>query len=182
MCFLDLFSLSSLLLLLLICHRILTFFQAIQLLRCNTFFTLTAALRPWSYKSVCDTRATHCPCQLRTGPISSRHTHMSMLHTPLFTSSLMTVPSRLFRMCGLFSSITTAFTVCTTFRRSPTHDMSWCICAGHAAIVSCFAILLVKGGLFCWLRAAVAASTADERRSSAVMQMVSKRWHSFVDA
>ena len=45
------------------------------------------------YRFVCDTRDTHCPCQLKTGPVSSRHTQMSMVYTPLFTSSLMTVPS-----------------------------------------------------------------------------------------
>ena len=95
-----------------ICHRIFTFFQTVQLLLCITFSTSTAAHRPWSYRFACDTRATHCPCQLKTGPVSSRHTHMSMVHTPLFTSSLMTVPSRLFRMCGFFSSSTTTLPAC----------------------------------------------------------------------
>ena len=75
----------------LICHRILTFFQTVQFLLCTTFLTLTA-LRPWSYRFVCDTGATHYPCQQKTGPVSSRHTHMTMMmHTQLFTSSLMTV-------------------------------------------------------------------------------------------
>ena len=55
-------------------HRILTFFQTVQLLLCITFFTLTAALRPWSHMFACDTRAAHCPCQLKTRPVSSRHT------------------------------------------------------------------------------------------------------------
>ena len=45
-----------------------------------------ATLHPWSYKFVCDARATHCPCR-RTGPTSSTHTHTSMVYTPLFTSS-----------------------------------------------------------------------------------------------
>ena len=49
-----------------ICHRIPTFFQIVQFLFCTTFFTITAALHPWSYKFVCDTRANHCPCQLKT--------------------------------------------------------------------------------------------------------------------
>ena len=116
----GLLSLSSLLFLLLlssnsfpffVCHRILTFCQTVQLLLCMTFFMSAAALRPWSYTFVWDTRATHCPCQLKTGPVSSRHTHMSMVYTPLFTCSLMTVPPRLFRMGGFFSSST----ACTTF-------------------------------------------------------------------
>ena len=96
-------------------HRILTFFLTVQLLLCTTFLTFTAALRPWSYKFVCDTRATHCPYQQKTAPISSRHTHMSMVYTSLFTSSLMTVPSRLFRMCGFLSSSTTTLPACPTF-------------------------------------------------------------------
>ena len=50
---------------------------------------------------------THCPCQLKTGPASSRQIHMSIVYTPMFTSTLITVPSRVFRMCGFFSSSTT---------------------------------------------------------------------------
>ena len=50
---------------------ILTFFRTVQFLFSITFFTLTAALRPWFYRFVCDTRAPHCPCQLETGPVSS---------------------------------------------------------------------------------------------------------------
>ena len=42
----------------LVCHRILTFFQTVQLLFCCSFFVLTAALRPWSYKFVCDSENT----------------------------------------------------------------------------------------------------------------------------
>ena len=42
----------------------------------------------WSHNFVGDTRATHCPCQPKTGPVSSRHTHMSLVYTPLFTSNL----------------------------------------------------------------------------------------------
>ena len=53
-----------------VCLRILTFFQTVQLLLCVTFFTSTA-LRPWSYMFVCDTRATHCPCNLKTAPVST---------------------------------------------------------------------------------------------------------------
>ena len=45
---------------------------------------------------------THCPCQLKTGPVSSRQIHMSIVYTPLFTSSLITVPSRMFRKSGVF--------------------------------------------------------------------------------
>ena len=73
------------------------------------------AERHMCYKFVCDTRATHCPCQRKTGPVSSRHTHMSMVYTPLFTSSSMTVSFRLLRMCGFFSSSTTTLPACTTF-------------------------------------------------------------------
>ena len=58
---------------------------------------------------------THCPCQLKTGPVSSRQIHMSIVYTPLFTSSLITVPSRVFRMCGFSSSSTTMFPARTTF-------------------------------------------------------------------
>ena len=57
---------------------------------------------------------THCPCQLKTGPVSSRQIHMSIVYTPLFTSSLITVPSRVFRMCGFISSSTTIFPARTT--------------------------------------------------------------------
>ena len=64
---------------------------------------------------VCDTRATHCPCQLTAGPVASGHIHKSMVYTPLFTSSLMTIPSRLFRVCGSYSSSTTTLPACTTF-------------------------------------------------------------------
>ena len=98
-----------------VCRRILTFFRTIPLLLCISSFTLTAALRPWHDRFGCGTRATHCPCQLKTGPVSSRHTHMSMVYTRLFTSSLMTVPSRLLRMYGFFSSSTTTLPACTTF-------------------------------------------------------------------
>ena len=44
------------------------------------------------------------PCQRETGPVSSTEIHMFIAHTPLFTSILMTVPSRLLRMCGFLSS------------------------------------------------------------------------------
>ena len=46
------FSLSFNSSFIIVCHRILTFFQTVQLLLCTTFLTLTAALRPWSYKFV----------------------------------------------------------------------------------------------------------------------------------
>ena len=97
-----------------VCHRIFTFFQTVQLLLCSAFFTFTAALHPWSYRFVCDTRATHCPRQLKTGSVSPRHTQMSMMHIPWFTSNLMTVLSRLFRVRGFFSSSTTTLPACTT--------------------------------------------------------------------
>ena len=124
-CFLDLLSLSSLLFLLLLLLQLLLLhlsshphvLQYRSTLAMRSFFTLIAALRPWSHKFVCDTQAAHCPCQLKTGRVSSRHTHMSMhismVYIPLFTSSLMTVPSRLFRMCGFFSSSTTTLPACT---------------------------------------------------------------------
>ena len=56
--------------------------------------------------SVLNTTTLHhfCRRQLRTGPVSSTQTHTSIVHTPLFTSYLIVVPSRLFRMCGLPSS------------------------------------------------------------------------------
>ena len=50
---------------------------------------------------------THCPCQLKTGPVSSRQIQMSIVRTPLFASSFIIVPSREFRTCGFFSSSTT---------------------------------------------------------------------------
>ena len=56
--------------------------------------------------------ATYCPCQLKTGNVSSKQIHMSIVYTLLFTSSLITVPSR---MCGFFSSSTTRFPARTTF-------------------------------------------------------------------
>ena len=68
-----------------------------------------------SYKLVESGLTTHCPCQLKTGPVSSRQIHMSIVYAPLFTSSLITVPSRMFRMCGFFSSSTTVFPARTTF-------------------------------------------------------------------
>ena len=46
---------------------------------------------------------------------SLRRMHMSIVHTPLFKSSLIVVPSRVFRMCGLCSSSTTMFPARTTF-------------------------------------------------------------------
>ena len=81
-----------------------------KLLLCKTVFTLTAALRPWSYTFVCDTRATHCPCQLKTGPVSSRHTHMSMVVDVQLDNCAVAI----FRMCGFFSSSTTTLPACTT--------------------------------------------------------------------
>ena len=36
----------------------------------------------WSYMFVCDTRVTHCPCQLKTGSVSSSHTNMSRCSRP----------------------------------------------------------------------------------------------------
>ena len=122
--FLSLLALSSLLFLLHLLLQLLLLpssvmasspFLTVQLLLYITYSTLTAALRPWSYRFMFDTRATHCPCQLKTGPVSSRHTHMSMVYTPLFTTGLMTVASRLFRMCGFFSYSNTTSPACTTF-------------------------------------------------------------------
>ena len=73
-------------------------------------FTSAQCCRP--YRLVESGLTTHCPCQLITGPVSSRQTHMSIVYTPLFTPSLIAVPSRVFRMCGFFS---TMFPVRTTF-------------------------------------------------------------------
>ena len=47
-----------------------------------------------SYKLVESGLVTHCPCQTKTGPVSSKEIQMSIVYTPLFTSSLFTVPSR----------------------------------------------------------------------------------------
>ena len=67
------------------------------------------------HKLVVSGSSTHCPCQLKTGPVSSVHIHMSIVYTPLFTSSLVVVPSRILRMCGFLSSSTTTFPARTTF-------------------------------------------------------------------
>ena len=67
------------------------------------------------YRLVESGLTTHCPCQLKTGPVSSRQIHMSIVYTPLFTSNLITVPSLVFRMCRFFSSSTTVFPARTTF-------------------------------------------------------------------
>ena len=68
-----------------VCHRIFSFFQTVQLLLCTTFINLTAALRPWSYKFVCDIRATHCPSQLKnwTGFIKT-HPHVHGVHPVVY--------------------------------------------------------------------------------------------------
>ena len=67
-------------------------------------FTSAQCCRP--YRLVESGLTTHCPCQLITGPVSSRQTHMSIVYTPLFfTSSLIAVPSRVFRMCRFFSTV-----------------------------------------------------------------------------
>ena len=76
-------------------------------------YTSAQCCRP--YRLVESGLTTHCPCQLTTGPVSSRQIHMSIVYTPLFTSSLITIPSRMFRMCGFFSSSTTVFPARTTF-------------------------------------------------------------------
>ena len=67
--------------------------------RCSKY---TQCCRP--YRLVESGLTTRCPCQLKTGPVSSRQIHMSIVYTPLFTSNLITVPSLAFRMCGFFSS------------------------------------------------------------------------------
>ena len=95
-----------------VCHRIPTFLWTVQLLFCTTSSLLHFVI---GLTGLFGTRATHCPCQLKTGPVSSRHTHVSMVYTTLFTSSLMTVASRLFRMCGFFPSSTTSLPACKTF-------------------------------------------------------------------
>ena len=58
---------------------------------------------------------THCPCQLKIVPVSSMQTYMSKVRTPLFASSLIVVPSRVFLECGLPSSNTTTLLACTSF-------------------------------------------------------------------
>ena len=59
--------------------------------------------------------STHCSCQLKTGPVSSVQIHMSIVYTPLFTSSLVVVRSRTLRLCGFVSSRTTTFPARNTF-------------------------------------------------------------------
>ena len=101
-CFWVLLSLANLALLtpllrqshfLLHLHPITFFFHSIQF----CFFTRLTRLSN-----------THCPCMLKTGPVPARQIHMSI------TSSLILVPSRVFRMCGFFSSSTTMFPARTT--------------------------------------------------------------------
>ena len=81
-CFLGLFTLSSLLFLLLF------------------LLQLPLLLRLSSHPDLLPNRSTLALRNLffNNGPVSSRDTPMSMVYTHLFTSSLMTVPSRLFRM------------------------------------------------------------------------------------
>ena len=64
------------------------------------FSTSTQCWR--SYKLVESGLATHCPCQLKTGAGSSRHIHMSVVYTQLCTSSMIIVPSQVFRKCRFF--------------------------------------------------------------------------------
>ena len=82
----------------------------------------------------CRKRLDHCPCQPKTGPVSSRHIHMSIAYTPLLTSSLVTVPSRMFRMCGFFSSSTTVFRLGRPFGI----EMRW---VGNICTSECYAPL-----------------------------------------
>ena len=70
-------------------------------------FSVVTPLHNAPYKLVESGLTTHCPCQLKTGPVSSRQIHMSIVYKPLLTSGLITVPSRMFRMCEFFSSSTT---------------------------------------------------------------------------
>ena len=53
--------------------------------------------------------------ELKNEPVWSRQIHMSIVYTPLCTSSLIIVPSRRFRMCGPFSSSPTMLPARTTF-------------------------------------------------------------------
>ena len=101
-------------------HFVFSLFNSIQFCSFNffnfsvvCFITSTQCCRP--YKLVESGLTTHCPCQPKAGPVSSRQIHMSIVHTPLFTSRLIIVPSRVFRMCGFFSSNTTMFPTRTTF-------------------------------------------------------------------
>ena len=68
-----------------------------------------------SHKLVESGLAAHSPCQLKTGPVSSKQIHTSTVHTPWLTSNSITVPSRVFRTCGFFSSSTTIFPARMTF-------------------------------------------------------------------
>ena len=53
----------------------------------------------WPYRLDESGLAAYCPCQLKTGLVSPRRIHMSIVYTPLFTSILINVPSRIFRIC-----------------------------------------------------------------------------------
>ena len=68
------------------------------------------------YKLVESGLTTHCPCQLKTGPVSLRQIHMSIVYTPLFASNLTIVRTKVFPMCRFSSSSTPMFPARTTFR------------------------------------------------------------------
>ena len=99
-----------------ISSRLLQLIQFCLFISFNFFLSccFTSAQCCGPYKLVESGLTTHCPCQLKTRPVSSRQIHMSIVYTLLFTSSLTTVPSRVFRMCGIFSSSTTMFPARTT--------------------------------------------------------------------
>ena len=104
----------------LISHLVASFFNTIQFCLFSSFrfsilCCLTSAQCCRPYKLVECGLTSHCPCQLKTGPVSSKQIHIFIVYTPLFTSSLITVPSRVFRMCGFISSSTTIFPARTTF-------------------------------------------------------------------
>ena len=77
------------------------------------FLTSTQCCRP--YRLVESGLPTCCPCQLKTGPASSKQIQMSIVFTPMFTTNLIIVPSRAFRMCDFFSPSTRALRARTTF-------------------------------------------------------------------
>ena len=97
----------------------MSFFNSIQF--CFLHFFQISVLCPFTPTQCCQPHKlvesgliTYCPCQLKTGPVSQKQIHMSIVHTLLFTSSLIIVQSRIFRMCGFCSSSTTMFSARTT--------------------------------------------------------------------
>ena len=74
----------------------------------SVFCRCTAAQCCWRFKFVESGLTAQCPFQLKTGHVL---TSPPIVRTPLLTSSLIIVPSRMFRMCGFFSSVFPGWTI-----------------------------------------------------------------------